>query len=468
MDGLSQTLGAFAVATAPPSEFRRAPLSEMLSALSFALDLTEGQPAGHCMRACWIALAVGRQIGLPRTAMWELYYTTLLKDLGCSSNASRLSHLYMTDDIAFKRDYKKVAGFPGTVSFILSHTGDRAPLTQRVGQFARVVRGGRAAARELIETRCMRGGAIARRMRFSDAVGKGIESLDEHWNGRGLPHGLSGLAIPLYARVALLAQVVDIFHISAGPRAALAEVRRRSGSWFDPALARALEAVAGDPGFWSALDAPDLEQRLLNQAPALHCAVMDDAFLDDIAVGFASVIDAKSPFTAGHSERVALLSDAIAQQLGCDPKQRRWLRRMALLHDIGKLGVSNIILEKPGPLDAAERATMERHAAHTGEILSRISAFATLAPLAAAHHERLDGKGYPLGLKGDEIAFETRILTVADIFDALSADRPYRKAMPLDRALDILRNDIGTSVDGRCVRALEAVLQADGTLTAPL
>lgn len=132
----------------------------------------------------------------------------------------------------------------------------------------------------------------------------------------------------------------------------------------------------------------------------------------------------------------------------------------------GKLGVSNTILDKPGKLDAAEWVAMKQHAAHTETILSRISAFSELAPVAAAHHERLDGGGYPKGLRGTEIAVESRILTVADIFDALTADRPYRAAMPIPRALSIMAGEVDTAIDASCFKALKRALGRIGATLA--
>jgi HD-GYP domain-containing protein (c-di-GMP phosphodiesterase class II) len=164
---------------------------------------------------------------------------------------------------------------------------------------------------------------------------------------------------------------------------------------------------------------------------------------------------------------VTLFSDMIAEQLDFSADQRRWLKRAALLHDIGKLGVSNSILDKPGKLDADEWAAMQMHAAYTQTILSRIVAFGDLAPIAGAHHERLDGKGYPHGLKGDQIALETRIITTADIFDALTADRPYRAAMPVTKALAIMSDMVGSAIDTDCFAALRrALARADETLAA--
>ena len=157
----------------------------------------------------------------------------------------------------------------------------------------------------------------------------------------------------------------------------------------------------------------------------------------------------------------------VAEQLGFSAEQRRWLKRAALLHDIGKLGVSNAILDKAGKLDDGEWVAMRMHAAHSEAILSRIGAFSELAQIAAAHHERLDGKGYPRGLSGDEICLETRIITTADIFDALTADRPYRAAMPITKALAIMSDMIGTQIDADCFAALRRALgRIDETLAA--
>jgi HD-GYP domain-containing protein (c-di-GMP phosphodiesterase class II) len=150
----------------------------------------------------------------------------------------------------------------------------------------------------------------------------------------------------------------------------------------------------------------------------------------------------------------------IAEQLRLSSKHRRWLKRAALLHDIGKLGVSNSILDKPGKLDDEEWIAMRAHAALSESILQRIVAFRELAPIAGAHHERLDGKGYPRGLKGDEIALETRILTTADIFDALTAERPYRAAMPISKALSIMSDMQRSAIGAECFMALTAAMNA--------
>ncbi len=434
-------------------------LCELIGALSHALDMTEGQPKGHCVRCAWIGMAVARELGLDSPSCWELYYTLLLKDLGCSSNAARICELYLTDDLSFKRDFKLVgSSLPQVVRFVLTHTGLKAGLADRFRATLEIFQRGEDIAHDLIQTRCQRGADIARQLRFPEAVAAGIHALDEHWDGNGKPDGLAADAIPLYARVALLAQVVDVFHTTGGPAAALEELRLRRGQWFDPALVDAfLKAATAD--FWSQLAAADLPSKVQALEPAQHTVPLDDDYMDEIAQAFGQIIDAKSPYTAGHSARVALYTDLISETLGIDPERRRWLRRAALLHDMGKLGVSNSVLDKPDQLNAEEWAAVRMHAAFTESILGEIAPFAELARIAGAHHEKLDGTGYPRGLSAPDIALETRIITTADIFDALSAERPYRPAIPVDRTLHMMQKIVGTALDPRCMDALRTAVQ---------
>lgn len=444
-------------------------LSELIGALSHALDITEGQPDGHCLRCCWIGMHIGRKIGLPDDQLWDLYYTLLLKDLGCSSNAARICELYVTDDLHFKRDFKTVGdSLPQVLQFVLKHTGLKAGLTKRFLSVFAILRDGSKISHELIATRCQRGAEIARLLRFSEGVAAGIYSLDEHYNGRGKPEGRVGESIPVLARIALLAQVIDVFVTADGKEAALAEVRRRSGTWFDPQLVRAFEQVAQADAFWSALSAPDIAQAVLALEPANREVAIDDDYLDDIAAAFGQVVDAKSPYTSGHSARVALYSDMIAETLGLSLEHRRWLKRGALLHDVGKLGVSNSVLDKPGKLDADEWRAVQLHATYTETILSRIGAFSKLARVAAAHHERLDGAGYPRGVTAQAISLETRIITTADIFDAITAERPYRGAIPVPRALQMMAETVATAIDVQCFNALKAALEQLDSLSSPL
>ena len=432
--------------------------SEVVAAFTYALDLTEGQPQGHSIRCCFIATMLAREIGLGPAAIARVYYTALLKDLGCSSNAARLNELYRADDLAFKLAWKTVApGRGAALRFVVEQTARGAPLKQRVAALGRILANGGAIAQQMIEARCTRGAEIARELRFGESVAEGIYRLDEHWNGSGRPGGLRGDAIPLASRLALLAQIVDVFHQAAGRRIATEEVVRRAGNWLDPELVRAFVRLAEQPRFWAQLESTAIDIRVSAMAPE-EAEEVDDDYLDAIAAAFGKVIDAKSPFTAGHSQRVADYAEQLGERLGVLPTRLRRLRRAATLHDVGKLGVSSAILEKPGKLDEAEWVAMRAHASHTQAILGRIGALSDLAPIAAAHHERLDGKGYPLGLEGKAIARETRIITLCDYYDALTADRPYRPALRVEHALEVMAADVGTALDPEGFEALKAMV----------
>lgn len=435
------------------------PLSELMISLTTALDMTEGQPPEHCIRCCWIGMHIGMQLELSEPELHDLFFTLLLKDAGCSSNAARICELYATDDLTFKRRYKTVGtSLSSVINFIVKNTGSEQSWTERILTTIDILKNGNDYAQELIQTRCTRGADVARELRFSEAVAQGIHSLDEHWNGQGRPEQRKGEAIPLFSRIALLAQVFDVFQMEHSIEEALQEIMARSGVWFDPKLVEVVELLVENPRFLSGLKATDISQRVMNLPPAQAHLPLDDAYLECIVTAFGKIVDAKSPYTAGHSERVAVYTDLIARQLAISDADRIWLRRAALLHDIGKLGVSNAILDKPGKLDEAEWRAVQAHAAYTEQILYKLSPFKTLARMAGAHHEKLDGTGYPRGVNGDEISLMTRIITTADIFDALSAERPYRAAMPIDKALAIMEENLHTAIDPECFAALKKAL----------
>ena len=162
--------------------------------------------------------------------IWELYYTLLLKDLGCSSNAARICQLYLTDDLTFKHDFKQIDdSLSQALRFVLAHTGLKAGLAERFRAIIHIFKNGGEIARELIETRCHRGAEIARKMRFGERVALGIQNLDEHWDGGGKPTGAQGPAIPIYAQIALMAQVVDVFHAANGIEVARGEIGSAQG-----------------------------------------------------------------------------------------------------------------------------------------------------------------------------------------------------------------------------------------------
>jgi putative nucleotidyltransferase with HDIG domain len=237
--------------------------------------------------------------------------------------------------------------------------------------------------------------------------------------------------------------------------AAIDVARQRSGKWFDPMLVEALRSFHRDASFWDRLLSDNLMGELSRWEPADSVWLADDACLDRVAEAFAKVVDAKSPWTYQHSTRVAEIAVGVAEQFGCSPELKRDVRRAALLHDIGKLGVSNTILDKPGKPTPEEFDQIRKHPEYSQQILQQVGAFGRLADMACAHHERLDGQGYHRRLDGTTLPWVARVLAVADIAEAMSAKRPYRDAMPWERIQEIMSRDAGQGVDPECFSALQ-------------
>ncbi len=412
------------------------------------------------MRSCLIGMRLGREMGLGAEDLSALYYALLLKDAGCSGNASRMAALFGSDDNETKARMKLV-DWHQRVRLAL-HTARNVArgqsLFRRVRQFLVIART-EDMTRELITLRCERGAAIAGRLGFPEATAGAIRSLDEHWSGLGYAEGLAGEDIPLLARIANLAQTVEAFHDAEGVDGAIAVARARNGRWFDPGLVSIVDGWQRDRAWWRALQSEDVTALVLAEEPADRVRFVDDEGLDEVARAFSDIIDAKSPFTFEHSRRVADYAVAMGRTMGFDEEEIRRLYRAGLLHDIGKLGVSNRILDKPGALTDEERAAMERHPANSHAILDRVTAFRDFAWTAALHHEKLDGSGYPYGLTGDALDAAARCLTVADIYDALTTDRPYRVGMERERALGIIESEAGTKL---CVEAVGALRRCVG------
>jgi putative nucleotidyltransferase with HDIG domain len=408
-------------------------LSEVIGALSYALDATDGQPAGHALRSCMIGMRLVAELRLGVDEQAAAFYGLLMKDAGCSSNAAAVSALYGTDDIATKRalrtvDYSKSAE---AASYVLRNVGGPKDLL-------RVARAGKATARKFTEVRCERGAQIAQMLELPPGAASAIASLGEHWDGSGHPAGLRGEEIPLLARVFRLAQTTEVFVHDFGVEAACVMAAGRSGRWFDPSLVDIFLSLRDERTFWQSVAQDDLGASLSALEPVDQQLIADEARLDRIAEAFALVIDAKSPYTYQHSTRVAELAVATADGLGFDAAALRDLRRAGLLHDIGKLAVPNSILDKPGPLTDEEFERVKLHPALSEQVLGRVAAFAGIAAIAGAHHEKLDGSGYWRGVCADALSKPARVLAVADIYEALTADRPYRAALTAEQAHAIL------------------------------
>jgi putative nucleotidyltransferase with HDIG domain len=433
-------------------------VAAVVAALSKALDLSTGQVPGHAIRTCILGMRIGQEYGLTEEKLNELYYALLIKDCGCSGNSSKTFQALGSDDLKAKRDLKVTdwtsLGWE-TLQYALDHVAPGKPFLERTRALFRLALTQKAHTRDVTKIRCERGASLARTMKLPEATAAAILDLDEHWDGSGNPANLRGNEINLYSRIMLLAQTLENYAAAHSREVALEIIQQRSAKWFDPEVVKAALSLASRGALWTNLDSPDIAQRALELDARAATLAIGDETLDAICYAFAQVVDAKSPFTYNHSNGVANASVAIAQRLHLPRERIVFVRHAALLHDLGKLGVSNAILEKPGPLDDAEWTAMKRHPEDTWLILKSIPEFQELSEVAASHHEKLNGTGYFRNLSAGQLSTESRIIAVADIFDALSAKRPYRDGLPRETVFNNMRKSAPHAIDGDCVRALE-------------
>jgi HD-GYP domain-containing protein (c-di-GMP phosphodiesterase class II) len=430
--------------------------SQILSSLSYALDLTSGYSMGHAQRTCLIGMRIAHELQLPEKSKTDLYFALLLKDSGCSSNAARMYEIFGGDEIRSKTlsrvtDWNNLAE---VVKYVAAVSLPKHSLLARASRMLKVAAKSKGTTDELSHARCNRGAQIALSLGMGHGSAACIGSLEERWDGTGSPNHLQGDAIPLLSRIASVAQNLEVFWKTFDLEIAFDVINKRSGRWFDPELVKVVDSFRDDRLFWHRLSYdPASALREFECEAAVHQATDDR--IDNVCSAFAEIVDAKSPFTGAHSFRVCKYSVEIAEDMGFEGARLTTLRRASLLHDVGKLGVSNAILDKPDKLDRDEWAAVRKHPYYSAQILGQIDGFARLAEIAGAHHERLDGKGYFQGLTAEQLDLDMRIVAVADVFDALAAKRPYRDAMPMDKVFAILDKDADVALDSSCIAALK-------------
>ena len=439
--------------------------AEIISALSFAVDMTEGAVPGHAVRTCILGMRIGRELKLSLSELVSLYYALLLKDTGCSNNAARMCQIVGGDDRTVKngaklQDWTKPHKPSwSAIKLLWREVLPGAPALKKLMRILQIGLTQHQNNAEMIKLRCERGAQIALKLGLSQDTSNAIRALDEHWNGTGYPDRLRGKEIPPLAQILAVAQHLDIFACERDPKTAVAVLCQRSGAWFDPSLVRIVLQLEYEGRLWtSCLPSDDLDavrEIALGLEPfpgsGLRVGVQCEE-IDMICEAFADVVDAKSPFTYRHSVGVAEVAREIAATLGMPRARRELVWRAALLHDLGKLAVPNTILDKPGSLTEEEFAIVKQHPRLSREILARIKSFQEMAEIAGAHHERLNGTGYPDKLCEADLSLEAKLVAVADFYRALVEDRPYRKGMSHPEAMAVLGK---ASLDAQCVSALD-------------
>jgi HD-GYP domain-containing protein (c-di-GMP phosphodiesterase class II) len=435
----------------------RVRLAELIAALSLGVDLGFGQPMEHVLRQCIIALRLGELAGLSQEDRLAVYYTALLINVGCHSDAHEQAK-WFGDDIALKSGkYDHELGSLRGALYALRLVGSGNPPLHRfrVGfEFAlsghREVEGMIAHHAELART-------LAEQLELPDQVRAAIGAAYEQWDGRGWPGVLKADDVPLPARIAQIAEYAEVAHRVGGIDAATSLARRRAGKQFDPTLAELLCAAADD--VLGDLAAMPAWQTVITSEPALAVELSPER-LDSALTAIANFVDLKSPFTLGHSVAVADLTAEAATQLGMPADQVRLLRRAGLVHGFGRLGVSNAIWDRPGPLSSGEWERVRMYPYLTERMLHQSAALGPLGEIAVQHRERLDGSGYPRGLSGGAISRQARVLAAADAYQSMREPRPHRPARSPAEAVAEMREEVRA---GRLDSdAAEAVLVAAG------
>jgi HD-GYP domain-containing protein (c-di-GMP phosphodiesterase class II) len=429
-------------------------LAELVAALSLGVDLGFAQPMEHALRQCLIALRLAERVGLDEKARSAVYFTSLLISVGCHADAHEQAK-WFGDDIAVKANkYKHGMGLRAAAAS-MGMLGAGAPPLHRFRLGLEFIISGH---REIdVTTHARLARTLAQHLGLPEEVLDGLGAAYEQWNGRGWPGERAGRDIPLVSRIAQLAEFVEVAHRMGGVKSATALARKLSGKHFDPALAT-LVCRQGDE-ILHGLDSVQTWDAVIEGEPTLAVVLSDQQF-DSALLAIANFIDLKSPFSLGHSAAVAELCAAAASALGCSSSEVKTLRRAGLVHGFGRLGVSNSIWDKPGPLGAGEWERVRMHPYFTERMLHQSSALAPLGAIAVQLRERLDGSGYPRRMAGGALALPARVLGAADAYQAMREPRPHRASRSADEAAQILRAEVVSGrLDGD---AVEAVLGAAG------
>ena len=418
----------------------RVRMAELVAALSLGIDLGFGQPMEHVLRQCLIALRLADFIGLDEEARAAVYYTALLVNVGCHSDAHEQTK-WFGDDIAMK-SRKYDAEFQGGALRAAVHglraIGAGQPPLHRFRVGLEFLLSGRREVDDMISSHARLARALAEQLGLSHAVTTAVGSAYEHWNGEGWPGSLSGAEIPLAARIASLAEFAEVAHRIGGVDGVIALTKRGGGRQFDPALSKLLRDNA--PSVLEGIESVWAWNAVVSGEPALSVVLSEQEF-DNALLAVANFVDLKSPYTLGHCCSVAELAAATGNVLGLPNHEVRTLRRAGLVAGFGRLGISNSIWDKPGPLGAGEWERVRMQPYITDRMLRQSSTLLPLAALAIQFRERLDGSGYPRGISGAAISRPGRILAVADVYRALRQPRPHRAAHSEDEAARITRDE---------------------------
>lgn len=450
-------------------------LAEVVAALSLATDLGMGQPLEFALSSCVLAVRLGETLQLNDVELREVYYQALLRYIGCNAETHTLAAL-VGDELALRRDFATIdnGSMPAVAGLMLRYlraASAGVPAIERGRLMAHGLMTMSQVAHDGFVSHCEVAQRLATRLGLGGGSVQALGQLYERWDGRGQPTGLKGDEIARSVRIVSLAQDAAIFHRIEGPEAAIAVVRKRRGTAYDPQIAdrfcetapRLLAGLEGEPA-WDTVVALEPGQPI----------ILSEEQFDTACAAMADFADIKSPFTLAHSHGVARLAAAAAHGSGLPETDVVMIRRAGLLHDLGRVSVSAGIWSKPGPLTEREWEHVRLHPYYTERVLNRPAALAALGALAGCHHERLDGSGYHRGARAATLPATARILAAADAYQAMTEARPHRPARSDDEAARELEREARAGrLDADATRAVLAaaghgVRRSAGDLTAGL
>ncbi len=427
--------------TRRPERLHALTASELAIAFSQGLDIAEGKAMGHAQRVCYIATMLADAVGLEAQPRSGVYFGALLHDIGVTLAAS---------------DMCRVAGVDEDALF------GPSPLRSPEELRSELVFADATAVADAMHQHCILGAETIDALELPEEAKSAVAAHHERWDGRGFPGALAGDAIVIEARIVAVADMAEV--IIAGETNALAArrrfpaaIERHAGTALDPSLVASLLQLARGDEFWLGLHSEDLPDMLHAMRGSLDTRKSRKRVMRFAEV-FADIADAKGGHTAGHSRRTADGAEKLATSIELDAGHIEMIRIAALLHDVGLLGVPARVMSKPDILSVAEMQLMRQHPSNSEMVLAPLAGFEEIAFWISRHHERPDGRGYPDMLTGDEIPLESRILSVADVYSALTAERPHRGAVTGKDAKQILLGAAGTQLDPELVRQFVALI----------
>jgi HD-GYP domain-containing protein (c-di-GMP phosphodiesterase class II) len=437
------------------SSFR---LAELAATFSLATDLGMGQPMEHALRTCLLAVRFGEALGLPGEALREVYYVALLRRIGCTSDSYELQLIFGDDLLPHSRVFTLDFGRPiELVEDMLRHAGAGREPWERIRTVASALLAGPEIPRSLFRASCEVSQQFAHQLGFTGTLADAFAQTFERWDGRGFPSGRKGEELALPVRLVQIAEDAEVFQRLSGVEGAITTCRKRAGGSYDPRLVNEFCRMAAT--LFHALEAEPAWEAVLRCEPNPLRNMSEEQFNDALQV-MAFFADLKSPYTTGHSIGVASLVSAAARQCKLPEEDVTLVRRAALVHDLGQVGISSGIWEKTGPLSYAEWEQVRLHPYYTERVLSRSQAFGRLARPAGMHHERLDGSGYHRGASANSLTKLERLLAVAESYQAMTEARPHRAPLTVETAISELRQQVRSGLlDGE---AVDAVLMASG------